>query len=311
MRARQLAQVILVALLLAPAAGWAQFRVVGYVPSWHGSVTNAQLAQLTHVNYAFLQPTATGGLHPIDNPAKLRQLVAAAHAAHVRALVSVGGWHDGDHSAFDAIGSNAQYTRAFVTNLLHFADDYQLDGIDIDWEYPDTCTAAGYAALLQQLATRLHSQGKLLTAAVAGGAWGGPGIQRGVFESVDFLNIMAYDGPHPMHATYASAVQTLAYWKLRGLPASKAVLGVPFYAQPGGVPYASLLAQGADPNTDSFKNLGYNGLATIASKTTLALDQASGVMIWELTQDAAGASSLLAAISRVVGQHTQALPAGR
>ena len=182
----------LVAVLLALGAPVrAQFRVVGYLPAWRGEVNPAQLAQLTHVNYAFVQPTATGGLEPLPNHAKLRRLVAAAHAAGVRVLVSVGGWHDGDHRAFDAIGANAAYINAFVTSLGQFAAEYHLDGIDIDWEHPDANTAAGYGALMQALAAQLHPRGLLLTAAVAGGTWAGPGVPGSVFEAVDFLNIMA------------------------------------------------------------------------------------------------------------------------
>lgn len=297
----------LVAMLLALGApARAQFRVVGYLPAWRGEVNPAQLAQLTHVNYAFLLPTATGGLQPLENPAKLRRLVAAAHAAKVRVLVSVGGWHDGDHSAFDAIGANANYITAFTANLMQFAAAYQLDGIDIDWEHPDASTAAGYGTLMQALAAQLHPRGLLLTAAVAGGTWAGPGIPSTVFNNVDFLNIMAYDAPPPAHSTYEGAVETLTYWKGRGLPAAKAVLGLPFYGQPTGEAFAALMARGAPPSADLFGGVGYNGLPTIARKTNLAFDQGSGVMIWELTQDAAGANSLLTTIARVMAQRTQA-----
>ncbi|TGD77664.1 glycosyl hydrolase family 18 protein [Hymenobacter wooponensis] len=290
---------VVVALLLGPGAARAQFRVVGYVPSWRGEVRPDQLRQLTHVNYAFVQPTPTGGLEPVRNPQKLQSLVSTAHANGVKVLISVGGWHDGDHSAFDAIGSSAAYTEALADNLVRLAADYQLDGVDMDWEHPDAKSAAGYARLMQQLAALLHPQGKLLTAAVAGGTWAGPGIQPSVFEAVDFLNIMAYDDPAPAHATYAAAEQTLAYWQNLGLPASKAVLGLPFYGQPGGVAYSVLLGQGASPKADLHHGVGYNGRATIERKVALAADQASGVMIWELTQDATGSNSLLKAISQV------------
>ena len=287
--------------LLAPGAAWAQFRVVGYVPAWRGALPDStQLAYLTHVNYAFAQPTAAGGLEPLPDPARLQRLVRQAHATGVRVLLSVGGWHNGDHRAFDAIGASPAATRAFVAALVQVAADYQLDGIDMDWEHPDATTAAGYATLMQQLAAQLHPRGKLLTAAVAGGTWAGPGLLPSVFASVDFLNIMAYDAPPPAHATTAAAVQTLAYWQGRGLPASKTVLGLPFYGQPSQESFATLLARGADPQADLYEGVGYNGLPTIERKTQLALTQASGVMIWELTQDATGANSLLAAIGRVL-----------
>lgn len=302
---------VLVVLLLGPLAARAQFRVVGYVPSWRGEVSPAQLRQLTHVCYAFVQPTPTGGLEPLRNPQKLRQLVAAAHAARVQVLISVGGWHDGDHSAFDSIGARASYRQALTTNLLRLVEGYQLDGVDMDWEHPDATTAPGYAALMQQLDVALHARGKLLTAAVAGGTWAGPGILPSVFKNVDFLGIMAYDDTPPDHSTYAAAEQTLAYWKGRGLPASKAVLGVPFYGKPTGEAFSALLARGASPQADQFQGEGYNGLPTIIRKTTLAYQQASGIMIWELTQDAAGSNSLLTAITKTLAGQPSLPPAAR
>jgi hypothetical protein len=46
----------------------------------------------------------------------------------------------------------------------------------------------------------------------------------------------------------------------------------------------------------------YNGIPTIRSKTALALKDARGVMIWELTQDAQGSGSLLKNIDEVITQ---------
>src|SRR6478672_4800209 len=48
--------------------------------------------QLTHINYSFLTPNADGSFNPINNDWKLKQIVATAHANHVKVLISVGGW---------------------------------------------------------------------------------------------------------------------------------------------------------------------------------------------------------------------------
>jgi chitinase len=287
-------------LLLALAPAFAQFRVIGYLPSWTGDVNAVQYSKLTHINYAFLLPNADGSIQAIDNPAKLQSLVAKAHAANVKVLISVGGWMDGNPAPFESIGANAGYTSTFTTNLVNFANQYGLDGIDIDWEHPNANTANAYANVMQKLAIELHSRGKLLTTAVAGGTWAGPGILPSVYANLDFMNIMAYDDTPPNHSTYALASQSITYWQGQGLPKSKTVLGVPFYAQPSGTTYADLLTQGASPNADLFNNQGYNGIPTIKSKTNLAFDQASGIMIWQLAGDAVGANSLLTAINQVV-----------
>ncbi|QIX60226.1 carbohydrate-binding protein [Hymenobacter sp. BT18] len=295
--------------LLAAGPALAQFKVIGYLPSWTGDVNTVQYDKLTHINYAFLLPNADGSLRPIENPSKLQSLVATAHARGVKVLISVGGWmNDGNPTEFVSIGNNATYTRNFTTNLINFANQYGLDGIDIDWEHPTSASANGYAAVMQDLATQLHSRGKLLTTAVAGGTWAGPYILNSVLNNVDFLNIMAYDDAAPAHSTYALASQSISYWRGRGLAANKTVLGVPFYGQAGGETYASLLSRGADPNADLFQNIGYNGIPTIKSKTNLAFDQGGGIMIWQLGGDATGTYSLLTAINQVVVQRNGTTP---
>jgi hypothetical protein len=277
----------------------AQFRVIGYVTSWSGSVSAIQFDKLTHVNYAFLLPTNTGGIQAIDNPSKLQSLVSAAHANGVKVMISVGGWNDGNDSGFEGLAANGTYRTNFVNNMISFVNQYGLDGVDIDWEYPDDgASANNYVALMTQLSNEMHSRGKLLTAAVVG--TGGNSILSSVFNVVDFLNLMAYDFNNFDHSTYNYATQSINYWKGRGLPANKCVLGVPFYGRPSWETYAQLVARGADPYADVFQGVGYNGITTIKNKTNLAFDQGSGIMIWELSGDVTGANSLVSAIHEVV-----------
>gem|GEM_PF-256099 len=284
---------------VAPAIAASDFKVVGYMPSWSGSVNTVQYSKLTHINYAFLLPTATGDLQSIENPSKLQSLVSTAHANGVKVLISVGGWNDGDDSGFESLAANSAYRNNFVNNMISFVNQYGLDGVDIDWEYPDNgASANNYVTLMQQLSTAMHSRGKMLTAAVIGA--NGGSISSSVFPLVDYLMLMAYDQNNFQHSTYNYATQSLSYWRGRGLPAEKAILGVPFYGRPTWESYAQLVARGANPYADVFDNVGYNGITTIRNKTHLAFDQGGGIMIWELSQDATGANSLLSAIHEVV-----------
>lgn len=279
------------------------FKVVGYMPSWSGSVSQIQYSKLTHINYAFLLPTPTGGLRAIENPSKLQSLVTNAHNNNVKVLIAVGGWNNGNDSDFESLAANSTYRTSFVNNMVNFVNQYNLDGVDIDWEYPDAgASANNYVALMTQLATAMHTRGKLLTAAVIGE--NGGSILSSVFAQVDFLNLMAYDYNNFDHATYNYATQSINYWKGRGLPVEKTVLGVPFYGRPSWESFAQLVARGANPYADVFSNVGYNGISTIKQKTNLAFDQGGGIMMWELSQDATGANSLLSAIHEVVLQRT-------
>ncbi|HYG38870.1 MAG TPA: glycoside hydrolase family 18 protein, partial [Cytophagales bacterium] len=242
--------------------------VVGYMPSWSGSAQAIQYDKLSHVIYAFIRPTTTGGLTALDNPQKLRDIVSLAHAQNVKVMIAVGGWSDLNNADFQSMASNSSYRSTFINNIVNFINTYQLDGVDIDWEYPrEGNDPADFATLMTELGNAMHSRGKLLTAAVSASGYYADGVQNSVFNAVDFLNLMVYDGGDgAAHSPYSYAVSSLDYWLGRGLPASKAVLGVPFYARPGFASYSSLLAQGASPNADVFNGAYYNGIPTIKQK---------------------------------------------
>jgi hypothetical protein len=183
-------------------------------------------------------------------------------------------------------------------------NQYSLDGVDIDWEYPDpgTSESTNYTSLMTQLSDAMHSRGKLLTCAVVGNGSTGGGVASAVFAKIDSLNIMAYDANNFQHSTYTYATQCLDYWVTsRGCPASKAALGVPFYSRPSDFGFNVLLSKGADPFADVWGSEGYNGITTIKKKTNLCFDRSiGGIMMWELSQDATGTNSLLTAIDQVV-----------
>jgi len=275
------------------------FRIVGYALDADGAPEQIRFDELTHVNYAFLIPHADGTVADLVNPWKLDEIVARAHASGVRVLISVGGW--GWDDEFEAMAADPAHRATFVGILRGFVAEHALDGIDIDWEYPDPGqSSANYRALMTELRAALPPGGLLTSAVVAEGSTG-YGIPAEVFPLVDFLNVMAYDGPGASHSPLTYAEESLGFWSGRGLPREKTVLGVPFYSRPTEVPYRKLVA--TDPtaaNVDSIDYLGttvnYNGIATMRAKTQLAMRDASGVMIWALPHDTTDATSLLGAI---------------
>jgi chitinase len=288
----------------APAAAAALpngFRSIGYLPSWSGSVNAVQYSKLTHINYAFALPNPNGTLQGIPDTGKLSSLVSLAHGNGVKVSLSIGGWNDGNDSAFESLAGNSGARTTFVNSVVNVINQYGLDGVDIDWEYPDPGTSGNnYTALMGQLADAMHSRGKLLTAAVVSEGGTADGVQPAVFGYVDFLNIMAYDGGSP-HANYDWSIASANFWKSRGLPANKTVLGVPFYSRPGYLTYAQLVAMNpANANLDCVNANGaqqcYNGIPTIKRKTQWAMANAGGIMNWELSQDTTGSSSLVSAI---------------
>ena len=141
--------------------------------------------QLTHINYSFLTPKADGTFNPINNSWKLKQIVATAHQHNVRVSISVGGW--GWDQQFEELAANPESRTAFVQNLTAFINEYQLDGADIDWEYPDAGQSSqNFLALIREL--RAAMPDKLLTTAVVShGDDNGAGIPNESFELFDFV----------------------------------------------------------------------------------------------------------------------------
>lgn len=279
------------------------FRVVGYITDWGTPVTPEQIQQLTHVNYAFALPKADGTLDLPPNGWKLQQYVATAHTQNSKVLISVGGW--GLDKQFEAFAASPDKRAVFVKALMEYVDANQLDGADIDWEYPTVgASSAHYLALMQELRVELDNRKKLLTTAVAAYGDNAAGIADQTFGIVDFVNVMAYDDVGPHHSPYELATKSLDYWRGRGVAQNKLVLGVPFYSRPNEVPYRKIVA--SDPQaaqTDETRYLGntenYNGLPTMRAKTKLAMERASGVMIWSINDDAFDGNSLLKAINAV------------
>ncbi|HEX6473632.1 MAG TPA: glycosyl hydrolase family 18 protein, partial [Candidatus Limnocylindria bacterium] len=161
-------------------------------------------------------------------------------------------------------------------------------------------SSEAFTALMTELRAALPAD-VLLTAAVAAVGPGADGVASEVFDQVDFLNLMAYDGSGEQHAPMTYAQDSLTYWADRGLPAAQSVLGVPFYSRPSEVSYRKLVeadpaaAQGDEIEYHTIP-VNYNGPATMADKTRLAMDRASGIMIWTITDDTSDETSLLRAI---------------
>ncbi|GAA3962133.1 hypothetical protein GCM10022278_20180 [Allohahella marinimesophila] len=282
----------------------AAFKVVGYFPTWQGDVNSIPYERLTHINYSFVLPTANGGLQALPGGgARLNNLVNQAHAKGVKVLIAVGGWNDGDDSAFISLAANSSSRANFVSNIVNFVNQYGLDGVDIDWEYPNAgAEANNFRILMQDLNRALKPRGKLLTAAVTHNDWPGS-VGSAVIEAVDFLNLMVYDLNYP-HSTYQAAQAALTHWKFNeGLPKSKAVLGVPFYSRTNYLAYRDIIARhGASAaQVDNAGGLDYNGQPTIKAKAELALDEAGGIMFWEISQDTRDNLSLMKTIWDTVG----------
>lgn len=285
----------------------APYPIIAYFASWSGKADNLPYRNLTHLNYSFVLPRPDGSLTDPED-ALLRDLVKRCHGNGVKVGMAIGGWNDGDCTAFEKLAARTESRSRFVRSAVALCETYGLDGIDIDWEYPKAHSVGDFSLLMAELSAALRPLGKLLsTAVIAEGDEFGQFVRPDVFSQVDFLNIMSYDwhyqkeGTH--HSPYEVAESSLAYWIARGCPKEKAILGVPFYGRSttAALTYTELVAKDPEaPGKDAVDGVLYNGLATMRRKTELSLRKGGGIMFWELTQDTAGPTSLLEAIAATV-----------
>ena len=284
------------------------FKVIGYQPSWAKGVDSIMYDKLTHINYSFILPNSDGTFRDMPKPAMLTKLVELAHARNVKVGIAIGGWNGGDDTAFETLAASPESQKRFVSETMDLVNTYDLDGVDMDWEYPDVGeSSARFLSLMRDLSTELRAAGKFLSAAVVSLGNTGKGIKEEIFPLIDMLNIMAYDGKD--HGHYAQAEDSIRYWNARGCPKNKLILGLPFYGRSPYRGYRDLVRQDASaPSKDIIGGIRYNGIATIKKKTRLALEKCGGVMIWELSQDVEGKDSLLSAVSEVINERSTTSP---
>ncbi len=119
------------------------------------------------------------------------------------------------------------------------------DGIDLDWEYPGPDNAANFLALLTEFRHQMDAvrPGLRLTVAVGPSPHMYPGVDMvAVSKLVDQVGIMNYDYIGPWSHTTGflaplytdnprggSVEKSILDFKQAGIPASKLLLGLPFY----------------------------------------------------------------------------------
>ena len=217
--------------------------IVAYVTSWSRVIPDP--FSMMHINYAFGHVNDTFNGVRIDNEERLRDIVSLKKQnPKLKVLLSIGGWGSG---RFSEMAASAELRKSFVNDCKRVLKEFNLDGIDIDWEYPTQNSAnissspqdiQNFTLLMRDLRSVLGKRNLLTCATSSDGKY--YDLPKSI-EYMDFVNIMAYDMANPPKhhsALYKSpysgwntshgAVQ--AHLKL-GVPAHKLVLGMPFYGR--------------------------------------------------------------------------------
>ncbi len=176
-----------------------------YVPSDNYVLEEIPFDKLSHIIFSFTEV--------IDNQMKfkregsdqkLKDLVAyKKQYPDLKVMIACGGW--GGCAGFSDMVTDPELRRGFVQSTIDFIQKYDLDGTDMDWEYPGMKGAGNkfrasdtenFTALMKELREAMDATGKNLVLTFASAGW-----ERyydhvetlEVMKYANYMNIMTYD----------------------------------------------------------------------------------------------------------------------
>lgn len=190
----------------------AQFRKVAYFEGFNPNrkclkmdVSQIDSSAYTHIHFAFIGLTHSYQIDTTDTAyqwGRFRDFTTS-----MKKIASFGGW------TFSAEAPNYDIFRTgmlpanretLATNIANFVNSNNLDGVDIDWEYPGAPDipgippgspndASNYLAFLKLLRTKLGSGKSLSIAAPASFWYLKPFPIEEMSKSLDYIVFMTYD----------------------------------------------------------------------------------------------------------------------
>ncbi len=176
-----------------------------YVPERDYRPASIPVEKLTHIIYSFTH-VIDGEMKfskPEEAGPKLEALVAQkARNPDLKVMIACGGW---GADGFSDMALTEESRKKFIISARDFIEKYQLDGMDMDWEYPGISGAGtkarpedtqNFTALMKGLREMLDSldSPKVLTFASAGWKRYYDFVNMDeVMKYADYTNVMTYD----------------------------------------------------------------------------------------------------------------------
>jgi len=239
--------------------------IIGYVGGFRGLIATDSIDvwRLSHLNYAFIdikdnrawlhnEATDTANLRKLSELKKINPAL--------KILISIGGW-TWSRNFSDATLTDTS-TKNFALSAVDIVSKYNLDGIDIDWEYPGMIGDSNvyrpedkqhYTNLFKELRAGLDNLSQstkkkyYVTTAVGGSQNYIDHTEMDKVEQyTDYINIMSYDyagGWDPISGHHTnlyvssgdsdqySADRSIQAFIKAGVPAAKIVMGMAFYGK--------------------------------------------------------------------------------
>ncbi|XP_043526629.1 chitinase-3-like protein 1 [Frieseomelitta varia] len=246
-------------------------RIVCYYGSWAAyrrglgqfEATDIDPTLCTHIIYTFIGISQDGNVKILDSWLDLpngrdgygKFTRLRERSPETKALIAIGGWNEGSQT-FSEVAANADIRAQFVQNVITFLKEYNFDGFDVDWEYPNQrggkpADKENFVILMKELREEFNKHGYILSVAVGAAETSASKsyLISEMSQYPHFINLMTYDfhGSWDNFAAinaplYASSRESgdevklnvnsaVKYWLEQGAPANKLVVGIPAYGR--------------------------------------------------------------------------------
>ena len=214
----------------------------------YGSTGLPDTTLMTHLSYAFAQITEDFENLEIENPERFAQIAAlCAENPRLGLILSVGGPR---REGFSEMAGSARHRKAFAKNCRRLMDQYGIDWINFDWEFPGTdkgghtCSPddkENYVKLVRDVRKAIGKDRKISFYSNNGaGFMDFPAMM----PYVDYVQASGYNLNYPpLHQSNLYPSEKCGNWCVdmsvkthieKGVPPEKIILGLPFYGRYAG-----------------------------------------------------------------------------
>ena len=237
------------------ASAQSRYKVIAYYTGNGETIRQYPLDKLTHVIFSFLKlQSDTLVFRNDDQRRSLEQLVELKKTyPHLKIMVSIGGW--GGCAPCSDLFASVEHRNMFAKTTVGLFRQYDIDGVDLDWEYPaiegypghkwDKADKDNFTELVRALRNEMKNE-FLLTFAAGGFTkfleesidW------SAVMPVIDFVNLMTYDlvsgfskvtGHHTLlydQKPEQQSTRKCVDWLIdKNVEPSKLIVGAAFYAR--------------------------------------------------------------------------------
>ena len=261
------------------------------------TLEDIDFSKLTHIIYDKIGVSSDGSLIISDDlEDELNDLVDAVDDSGEGTLILFSIGNDSD-TAFSAIANSSTALANFNDEIQDLFDDYDIDGIDINWQFPSEDDEDDFETLIESVEETVHDESKLLSFVVDAGDDDSltDSISDDALEDADFINILTVENSSNDDDgdNLEEAEDSITYWTdERCIVKNKLVVAIP--AQ--GISTDDVSKSFADifdhknsdaclDRTASRTYYYYNGIPTATDKTEYAESNAGGVVLTSLQND--------------------------